>query len=107
MFKTVRIASLTIALGILPMLGAVPNAAVPQKSTAPKPQDKLALGEGEVKRLMLLIDPNEKGKITKQAWMKFMEAEFDRLDKDKSGELDAKELAQSRLQASSFSRTGK
>jgi hypothetical protein len=29
-----------------------------------------------------VFDPNEKGKITKQEWMKFMEAEFDRLDKD-------------------------
>jgi hypothetical protein len=39
--------------------------------------------------------------------MKFMEAEFDRLDKDKTGELDAKELAQSRLRVSNFSKVGK
>ena len=32
--------------------------------------------------------------------MKFMEAEFDRLDKDKKGELDPKELRQSKLQVS-------
>jgi hypothetical protein len=29
--------------------------------------------------------------------MKFMEAEFDRLDKDKKGQLDAKELERSKL----------
>jgi len=29
--------------------------------------------------------------------MKFMEAEFDRLDKDKKGQLDAKELEKSKL----------
>jgi len=98
---------MTVALGVLLALGAVQNTAVPQKSAVPKPQDKLVLGEDEVRRLMLLIDPNERGKITKQAWMKFMEAEFDRLDKDKSGELDAKELAQSRLRVSSFARAGK
>jgi hypothetical protein len=31
-----------------------------------------------------------------------MEAEFERLDKDKSGELDVKELAQSKLRVSHF-----
>jgi hypothetical protein len=39
--------------------------------------------------------------------MKFMEAEFDRLDKNKSGELDAKELAQSRLRVDPFTNVGK
>ncbi|MGB2667899.1 MAG: hypothetical protein WAK48_28155 [Candidatus Acidiferrum sp.] len=107
MFKRAKIASITATLGILLALGAVQNTAVPQKSAVPKPQDNLVLGEDEVRRLMLLINPNERGKITKQEWMKFMEAEFDRLDKDKSGELDAKELAQSRLQATSFSKAGK
>jgi hypothetical protein len=34
--------------------------------------------------------------------MKFMEAEFDRLDQEKKGELDARELAQSNLSASRF-----
>jgi hypothetical protein len=32
-----------------------------------------------------------------------MEAEFDRLDKEKKGELDARKLAQSNLSASRFS----
>jgi hypothetical protein len=35
--------------------------------------------------LLLLIDTDESGKIFKQEWLKFMEAEFDRLDKDKKG----------------------
>jgi hypothetical protein len=39
--------------------------------------------------------------------MKFMEAEFDRLDKNKSGELDANELAKSRLRVSHFLSVGK
>jgi Ca2+-binding EF-hand superfamily protein len=45
--------------------------------------------------LLLLMDTDKSGKISKQEWMKFMEAEFDRLDKDKKGQLDAKELEQS------------
>jgi len=36
-----------------------------------------------------------------------MEAEFDRLDKDKSGVLDAKELAQSRLRVSHSQNVGR
>ena len=40
--------------------------------------------------------------VSRQEYMKFMEAEFDRLDKEKKGELDAKKLAQSNLSATSF-----
>jgi EF hand len=46
------------------------------------------------------MDTEQNGKISKQEWMKFMEAEFDQLDKDKLGQLDAKELSQSKLQVS-------
>ena len=56
---------------------------------------------------MLLIDTNKTGKITKHEWMKFMEEEFDRLDKNKSGEIDAKELVRSRFPARPFSSVGK
>ena len=56
---------------------------------------------------MLLIDTDKSDKISKQEWMKFMEAEFDRLDKDKKGQLDVKELTQSKLRASHFVNVGK
>jgi uncharacterized membrane protein len=78
-----------------------------QKAAVPKPQDTLALGEDEVKQLLLLMDTDKTGKITKQEWMKFMEAEFDRLDKNKSGALDAKELAKSKLRVSPYAKVGK
>jgi Ca2+-binding EF-hand superfamily protein len=51
------------------------------------------------------MDSDKKGMISKQEFMKFMEAEFERLDKDKKGELNVKELTQSSLTASRF--TGK
>jgi hypothetical protein len=38
----------------------------------------------------------------RQEYMKFMAAEFDRLDKAKSGELDVKVLTQSKLSVSRF-----
>jgi Ca2+-binding EF-hand superfamily protein len=73
--------------------------AMAQKAT-PKTTDKAALAESEVKQLLLLIDTDKNGKISKQEFMNFMQAEFDRLDTDKSGELDTKELAQSQLRVS-------
>jgi Ca2+-binding EF-hand superfamily protein len=60
------------------------------------------LAKKEVKQLLLLMDPDKNGKISKQEYMNFMEKEFDRLDKDKSGELDPKELTQSQLRVSHF-----
>jgi Ca2+-binding EF-hand superfamily protein len=57
--------------------------------------------------LLLLMDTDKNGRVSRQEFMKFMEAEFDRLDKDKSGDLDVKELAQSQLSASNFSKVGK
>jgi hypothetical protein len=63
-----------------------------QKDSAPKPQNKLALGEDQVKQLLLLMETDPEGKVSKQQYMKFMEAEFERLDRDKNGQLDVKAL---------------
>src|ERR1700691_5352867 len=72
-----------------------------QKTTPDaKKQNAVVLGEDEVKQLLALMDTDKNGKISKAEFMKFMEAEFDRLDTDKSGELDAKELTQSLIRPS-------
>jgi len=71
------------------------------------PQDKIALGEDEVKQLLLLLDTDKNGKVSRQEFTKFMQSEFDRLDKDKSGELDVKELTQSQVRVSHFGIAGK
>ena len=88
------------ALSVLVVIWAVLGIALGQKQAVPKPHDKLALGEPEVKQLLLLMDTDKDGKISKEEWMKFMGAEFDRLDEDKKGQLDVKELEQSKLRAS-------
>ena len=62
--------------------------------------DTVALGADEVKQLLVLMDTDKNGKISKAEFMKFMEAEFDRLDTDKSGELDPKELTKSLVRPS-------
>jgi len=66
-----------------------------------------ALTDKEVAQLIILMDADKNGRISKQEYMDFMAAEFDRLDKDKNGELDVKELRQSHLRASRFSDVGK
>jgi Ca2+-binding EF-hand superfamily protein len=65
------------------------------------------LGQEEVEQLVLLMDTDKNGRISKAEWMDFMSAEFDRLDTDHNGELDVKEIAQSRLRATRHANTGK
>ena len=58
-------------------------------------------GEKEAKKLILLMDKDQNGKVSREEFMAFMQAEFDRLDLDKNGSLDVAELTQSRVQTSS------
>jgi hypothetical protein len=97
--QTYRLRSIVTVATMVAMGGVLGNVAA-QKASVPKPQDKLALGEDDVKKLLLIMEPDKKGKISKEEYMKFMEAEFARLDKDKNGELDVKKLTQSNVTAS-------
>jgi hypothetical protein len=63
-------------------------------------QRTLALARSEVRQLLLLMDTDRSGKVSRQEFMNFMQAECDRLDKDKSGELDVRELAQAQVRPS-------
>jgi hypothetical protein len=102
MFKTRR---RVLTLGVVPGLlaaGAILKVAIAQKNgnSIPKQQRTLALGQDEVEQLLLLMDADKNGKISKKEFLDFMSAEFDRLDKDKSGELDPKELTLSQIRPS-------
>jgi len=68
-----------------------------QKASVPKQPDKAVIATENVKELLALMDTDKNGKISKEEWMKFMEAEFDRLDTKKKGEIDPKELLQSNI----------
>ena len=97
-----------VLFAVLIAAGVVPRTAVPQtKASVPKPQDKVAIGENEFKQLLLLMDVNKDGKISKQECMRFMEAEFDRFDKKHNGELDVKEVTQSNYRLTHFTSVGK
>ena len=75
--------------------GTLASSSFAQKSSVPKQPDTVAIASEKAKELLALMDTDKNGKISKQEWMKFMEAEFDRLDKDKKGALDRSELLQS------------
>jgi hypothetical protein len=77
--------------GLAQETGAKGSAAYSPQSPA------VATGEVDVKQLLLLMDTDKNGKISRKEFMDFMAAEFDRLDTDKSGELDVKELLKSQL----------
>jgi hypothetical protein len=91
----------TVVVAALTILGT----AAAQKAAAPKTQDRLTIGEQNVKQLLLLMDTNKDGLVSKAEYMRFMEAEFRRLDKANHGELNALELNQPSLSATHF--TGK
>lgn len=53
---------------------------------------KLKTGLSLTAQLLQLMDTDKNGKVSKEEFMHFMEAEFDFADKNKDGELDPKEL---------------
>jgi hypothetical protein len=58
------------------------------KGSHSQADDQRFTGRGEREQLLLLMDTDKNGKLSKQEWMKFMDTEFDTLDKDKKGQLD-------------------
>jgi hypothetical protein len=95
---------ISIILGVLAFTFF--NTADAQKASVPRAQDRLALGEENVKQLLLLMEADHSGYVSKESYMKYMEAEFRRLDKSNQGQLNARQLNQtSNLSASRY--TGK
>jgi Ca2+-binding EF-hand superfamily protein len=100
MFRLTKTTWVSLLIFVLVATGAILRSSVAQKASVPRQQDRLALGEVQVRQLILLMDTDKNGKVSKREYMSYMEAEFDRLDKDKSGDLDVNELKQSSLMAS-------
>jgi EF-hand domain pair len=97
-FRTLKITLCIAAAAAFFAVGSfVSSATAQEKQNVPKAQDKIALSAAEVKQLVIMMDTDKSGKVSKKEFMDFMSAEFDRLDMDKSGELDVKELAQSQF----------
>ena len=74
-----------------------PQVTQPGTSTISPQSKEVVAGEMDAKRLVLLMDADKNGKVSKAEFMAFMAAEFDRLDVNHDGELDVKELEKSQL----------
>jgi Ca2+-binding EF-hand superfamily protein len=91
-----RVHSITnLLLVFLVAIGVAVGTSFAQKTSVPKQRNTIAMASDNAREIFLLMNTNRNGKISKQAWMRFMEAEFDRLDTTKKGEIDPKELVQS------------
>jgi len=93
-----------IIFSVAGLLAGAVAAAVAEAQDAPstpaKKEKNVVAGEKEAKKLLLLMDQDQNGKVSKAEFMAFMEREFERLDKDKNGELDVQELTQARVRTS-------
>jgi len=105
MRNSLRNSLVTAILAVLLATGILLTAAAAQKASVPKAQDRMVMGEESIKQLLPLMNTDTKGMVSKQEYMKFMEAEFERLDQGKKGELDVRKLTQAGLYANRY--TGK
>jgi len=71
-----------------------------EHKNAPAREARIEAGEKEARKLLLLMDRDQNGKVSKQEFLSFMEAEFERLDVNKDGQLDVKELTRSQVRVS-------
>jgi len=85
---------LLVILAVTALFAMVGTTIAAQKEATRRAQDNVAVGEPEVKKMLPLMDQDNDGKVSKQDFMNFMEAEFDRLDKKKEGKLEVKKLTQ-------------
>ena len=92
------IAALFLA-GLMLAVAAAAQSVTENSSATPPPKPKqVATGEAEAKKLLLLMDKDQNGKVSRQEFMSFMGAEFNRLDTNHDGNLNVRELQKSRLQ---------
>lgn len=85
------------AIAAAQVASAAPQAANSDAPAITPASPRVAAGEVEAKKLLILMDADKSGKVSRAEFMNFMAAEFDRLDTNHDGELDVKELEQSQL----------
>src|SRR6266436_270362 len=68
-----------VVIAVLVVTGTMLGNAAAEKASVPKPQNKLLIGEDGIKQLLPLMNTDKHGMVSKQEFMKFMEAEFERV----------------------------
>lgn len=80
-----KLTALLLATALCAAAGTVPAAKAADAQSVKK-------GQTATEELLQLMDKDRNGKVSRQEFMNFMSAEFDRLDVNKDGELDLNEL---------------
>ncbi|HXY58448.1 MAG TPA: hypothetical protein VEH76_07695 [Methylocystis sp.] len=57
----------------------------------------MSAGRAYARQLVELMDRDRNGRVSKEEFMQFLRAEFDRLDADRSGELTHEEMRGSQI----------
>ena len=81
------IAALIVASSIGALFASAADSPAPANSS-----QKLSAGLAPTVRLLQLMDTDQNGKVSKEEFMRFMEAEFEFADQNEDQELDPKEL---------------
>jgi len=81
-----------VAAIVLIAAGSSMTTAVADDAPSAAVAPKLATGITPLAQLLELMDTDKNGKVSKEEFMRFMEAEFDFADKNKDGQLDPAEM---------------
>ncbi len=87
-----KIFTTVVAASVFLAAGSIITIAVADDASVAAPSAKLATGLTPLAQLLQLMDTDKNGKVSKEEFMRFMQAEFDFADKNKDGELDPTEL---------------
>ncbi|MGA2861816.1 MAG: hypothetical protein ABSF31_08640 [Steroidobacteraceae bacterium] len=87
-----KIVKTMVATAVFFAAGCTITAAVAADAPAAAYSSKLKSALTPLAQLLQLMDTDKNGKVSKDEFMKFMEAEFDYADKNKDGQLDPIEL---------------
>lgn len=89
-----RFGLVVLALALLLAAGTTVGTAFARGDNLSQPHSPAVLGEEQVKQLILLLDQgtDRNGAVSKQELMKFVSSEYDRLEHDRSGNVNVQDV---------------
>jgi hypothetical protein len=93
--KRQKLVLLKLAVAGALAVGVTVGIAAAQNTVSPPTPGQVTMGEDDAKKMVLLMDADKNGQVSREEFKTFMDAEFKRLDTDKSGEIDVNEMRHS------------